>query len=365
MPATTPLSSRVPLVYEEVKRELRGRLASQWRTGKRLPPIKRLAAELGAGQSNTHRAVKELAAEGLLASRPGRGTFVCAPPKAAPPRRQTNVRQIVLVRSSASELMIDRIADGFRDGLPGDLRDKVTLAYLKHKVISEWPDADAVVVINPNSVGDFDIKPHQTFVAIDTAITGGVSKTKRLDIVSTDSAQGSQLAGQWMRDVGCDDIFFVGCTDKLVHQSGQTSSVRLRGFEAGYGKTIADKHRLLVEAYMSDHGAMAAAHYMAMRNRPPGVFCASDDLAMGFMHGALGHGMRPGIDYQLVGFDGQTRGQEISCGPLTTVAAPVTLMGRTGAELLRTRLKNPDQPTRRVLLGCSFIKGATARRIEN
>lgn len=359
---TATTTSRVPLVHEEIVGRLRRKLASQWRTGKRLPPIKQLATELGVGQSNTHRAIKQLAAEGLLASRPGRGTFVCdAPASSTTATRSVDVKQIRLLRTFCNEQMLDRIFDGFMEGLPADLRDKVVVEKARLQKNIQWPEADAVVAINPNDLGAFNLTPRQSLLVIDTAITKGVAATARFDTVLADSAQGSHVAGRWMRNIGCEDVCFVGVRSEAFGGDCPTSRIRHDGFEAGFGKPFADAHKIYVPLYMTDQGALAASRYMAMPDRPAGVFCASDDLAMGFMHGALGHGLRPGVDYQLVGFDGQSRGQDISCGPLSTVAAPAGLMGHTAADLLRSRFENPDQPTRRVMLGCSFIEGVTAR----
>src|SRR5689334_19497719 len=63
-------------VYHSIKSRLQRQLGRRWPGGTRLPPIKELAKQLKTGQTNTHRAVKELARAGLLVSRSGQGTFV-------------------------------------------------------------------------------------------------------------------------------------------------------------------------------------------------------------------------------------------------------------------------------------------------
>src|SRR5687768_5532212 len=63
-------------MYQNIKARLHRQLGRRWPVGTRLPSIRELAKELNAGQTNTHRAVKELARIGLLVSRSGQGTFV-------------------------------------------------------------------------------------------------------------------------------------------------------------------------------------------------------------------------------------------------------------------------------------------------
>src|ERR1051326_608108 len=62
--------------YRKIKSRLVARVGNEWTVGTRLPTIQMIARQLKAGQRNTHRAVRELVAEGVLASAPRRGTFV-------------------------------------------------------------------------------------------------------------------------------------------------------------------------------------------------------------------------------------------------------------------------------------------------
>src|SRR5688572_28805157 len=78
--AQSPGQTRIvrPKTYEEIKRWLVEQVGKQWQPGDRLPPIHQLSRSIGAGSTNTHRAVRELVREGWLESWPRRGTFVRA-----------------------------------------------------------------------------------------------------------------------------------------------------------------------------------------------------------------------------------------------------------------------------------------------
>lgn len=69
-------SSAVPL-YQQIVDQVRGKiLAGELQPGEPLPSIRQLAADLLISVITTKRAYQELEAEGLIQTRPGRGTFV-------------------------------------------------------------------------------------------------------------------------------------------------------------------------------------------------------------------------------------------------------------------------------------------------
>lgn len=364
-----PIGHALPLAYEQVRQELRQRLGKQWRPGTRLPPIKELARLLGTGQTSTHRAVKELAAEGLLVSRPGRGTFVCGASSALGQDQAITLgaplagKRICLFHSTVDQMTqnaVDVLLDELADA--GGLSDTVRPRFGDiHELLAARRNADAVILINGSYQSPLDIPENQLVVVIDTGIVESLAISHdHYDIVSVDSEQGGFLVGRWMRRIECNGVAFVGCPSSDGRYD-LTSSARLRGFEHGWGEAIKAERQLKVAKYVPDHGARAFAKYLAMEDRPEGVFCASDDLAVGFVHGGMAHGMEAGRDFQLVGFDGQIRGQELVGGPMTTVKAPMDQMGHSAVELLIQRFGDRDRQVRRMFLGCSLIKGATTR----
>jgi len=68
--------SPVPL-YQQIVDQIRGKiLTGQLKPGDPLPSIRQLAADLSISVITTKRAYQELENEGLIQTRPGRGTFV-------------------------------------------------------------------------------------------------------------------------------------------------------------------------------------------------------------------------------------------------------------------------------------------------
>lgn len=358
--------------HERVKQQVRELLAQRWAPGTRLPPIAALARQLGAGHNNTHRAVRELVAEGLLISRPGMGTAVpdvAAPTRSiiaadepAAPRSAGAVRgKVVQIVYCEGHAFLLQMVESAREHLRLQrCRVKMTQfgtsdRHRTHELID--PSADAVMLINPFS--PVRVGPHQVLSVVTTSVNLGVAMPGGYDIVSVDSDQGGYLAGEHLRKIGCESVCFVGCRNDVEFGYDMTSAVRLAGFERGWGEPLPRERCCVVHRYISANGAQAVAKYLAMAPRPQGVFCASDDLAFGFVHGALAHGLHAGRDYRLIGFDGQDRGRDIDGGPLTTIEVPTTRMGAVAAQLLTDRFNQPGQPVRRLALGCSLRAGNT------
>jgi LacI family transcriptional regulator len=69
------------------------------------------------------------------------------------------------------------------------------------------------------------------------------------------------------------------------------------------------------------------------RTRPTGVFCANDLLALGLLQHLTQHGVRVPDDVAIVGYD-DIEFASAAAVPLTSVAQPRHLLGRTAARLL-------------------------------
>jgi GntR family transcriptional regulator len=76
--AAGPSPSPLPL-YRQVKQHLMNRvLAREWKSGESLPSEMRLAEEYGLSQGTVRKAIEEMANEGLVSRKAGRGTFVAS-----------------------------------------------------------------------------------------------------------------------------------------------------------------------------------------------------------------------------------------------------------------------------------------------
>jgi DNA-binding LacI/PurR family transcriptional regulator len=371
-----------------VQDRLRELLADQ-PVGSRLPPIPDLARQLKTGQTYTYRAVRDLVSQGILVSSPRRGTFLVRSARQAARTRalasgegpSTRTRsatslggkkvRLFLHRRAASDFMFSRIADAFCDAAAAtgmDVQRELT-EFSRLDEMHRYPD-DALVLVNPggsqSQPSQIVFGPRQVLVVVSTADVVPVAAIGRFDVVTVVQEQGAYVAGVHMRAAGVTSTCFLG-----VWQDGQIgrpydliSQARLAGLQRGLGESIDPSRCLGCIAYDPAPGAMAVREFVQMLRAGqlgsrPGLFAASDDLAVGFALGAASQGMMCGVDYQLVGFDGQQVGRDLRLGALATVGVPCEQMGQKAAELLAQRLHDADRPVHRLHLGCSFLEGKT------
>ena len=106
-------------------------------------------------------------------------------------------------------------------------------------------------------------------------------------------------------------------------------------------------------------GAAAGDVFLAMRPRPTGVVCASDEMAIGFIKTLAQAGVRCPIDVSVVGFDGIAFAD--FCEPtLTTIRQPRAELGAASARALLAALSGKAAaPKRLVLRGALVVRGST------
>lgn len=357
-------------VHEAVKQRVRAQLGRRWPVGSCLPPIRQLARELDAGESSTYRAMRDLAAEGLLVSRRGQGTYVMRAaadpalaaqqaPAPSPGRRLVNL----LFCRQNPDAFLRNMAEALASVLEGaGVQVRVHRRDEPGPALT-YPDipGDAWVLLNPPAI-KLSSPPGVALLVVSTLARVDVDMVGGYDVVGIDQYQGGLLAGRCLRQAGCRSVFFIGASEREgSSQQRLTSQMRFEGLQAGWGKPIPPEHVYLRPYTSQLLGVQAAAHYLAMADRPDGVFAITDDAASSFQIGLMTHGLSPRRDYQLVGFDGQEQGRLVVGGPLTTVQIPAELMGLRAGELLRDRLAEPSRAPHRLALGCLLREGATTR----
>ena len=101
-------------------------------------------------------------------------------------------------------------------------------------------------------------------------------------------------------------------------------------------------------------GFKAAQTLLDLAQPPTAIFAANDVSALGAIEAARSRHLRIPEDLSIVGFDDIPRAL-YSYPPLTTVRQPLTEIGRLATRLLLKHIKNPDQPTERIVLETEFV----------
>jgi DNA-binding LacI/PurR family transcriptional regulator len=86
----------------------------------------------------------------------------------------------------------------------------------------------------------------------------------------------------------------------------------------------------------------------------------SDEMAFGALRSLHAHGLQPGRDLSVVGFDGHEMSDHLD---LTTIVQPVEEVGARAAQALLDALDDPTRTPEQVTLPLSMVvRGSTALR---
>jgi DNA-binding LacI/PurR family transcriptional regulator len=105
-------------------------------------------------------------------------------------------------------------------------------------------------------------------------------------------------------------------------------------------------------------GRRAARTLLQRADRPTGVICSSDVIAIGVVQEARELGLRVPDDLSVVGFDGIEAASWVD-PPLTTIEQPIDQIATTAVELLQSVIAEPMRSLPRVLFQPRLRQGAT------
>jgi DNA-binding LacI/PurR family transcriptional regulator len=155
--------------------------------------------------------------------------------------------------------------------------------------------------------------------------------------VSVDDVHGGSLAVQHLIDTGRHRIALVG---------GHTGITQVRERREGAAlaaNASADQVELITidtSGLSLEAGRQAGSQIadMAAQERPTGVFCANDLLALGLMQQLARRGVAVPADIGVIGYD-DIEFAEAAMVPLTSLRQPRAEIGRTAAQLMAAELE--------------------------
>lgn len=107
-------------------------------------------------------------------------------------------------------------------------------------------------------------------------------------------------------------------------------------------------------------GFDGAGMMLELPGRPTALFCENDEMAIGALKRIKQQGLRVPQDISLVGFDDIPFAAYCD-PPLTTIAQPAEMFGRTAVEMLIALIEKTSLPQRHVVLPFELaLRGSTA-----
>lgn len=173
-----------------------------------------------------------------------------------------------------------------------------------------------------------------------------------------DNAQGGEMAVQHLVELGHTNIAYVG--DRLLKDypspvtQGRYEGAQRAAVAAGLNPNLPN----IPGGFTMSGGRHAFEQLLQLEQRPTAVFCASDEMAVGVISGALGHGLSVPHDLSVVGFDNHDMAEAVG---LTTIGQPMGSAGAAAAELLLELINDSHAKPQHVLLPLTFFaRGTTA-----
>jgi LacI family transcriptional regulator len=150
--------------------------------------------------------------------------------------------------------------------------------------------------------------------------------------VSCDRFLGGQLVGRHLLEIGCHrPVSLMSPRENIEGSRDKRFGFEQVFTQAGRGVPPCLPHDTQMEPYQS--GYQAGLQLLAQESLPDGIFCESDDVALGLMQALLEHDIRIPEQVAIVGFD-DTPNARFGPMPLSTVHQPLDNMAKQAIELL-------------------------------
>jgi LacI family transcriptional regulator len=197
----------------------------------------------------------------------------------------------------------------------------------------------------------------QPYVLIDRDLPGLAA-----NFVGTNDEKAGWLATRHLIDMGC---------RRIAHIRGHENSTgvgRLEGYrqalrQAGipYAEELVVR-RSYVDVEATRQGAEAMRQLLQLDQKPDGVFCFNDPLAIGAMSTILEAGLRVPEDIALIGC-GNLPNNDWLRVPLSSIDQHSLLIGQRAAELVLNLIESKQTPrSRTIVLEPSLVVRASTRR---
>jgi LacI family transcriptional regulator len=218
-------------------------------------------------------------------------------------------------------------------------------------VISRWIE-DGVAGIIYASILTRSITPPRQLKASNTVLLNCHTETAGYTTVLPSETLGGLAATEALIARGCNRIAFIGGEDWMEAAKDR--------FE-GYRNALATAGRRLEADLVRDGNFLPSGGYEAtrellrMRDRPDGIFCANDLMAVGAYEALKEAGLSIPDDVAVVGYDDQELARHLN-PPLTTILLPHREMGQWAVDWILTQSKDKPVSPRTMRLECPLIQ---------
>jgi LacI family transcriptional regulator len=195
---------------------------------------------------------------------------------------------------------------------------------------------DGIVFMGANiteeHVKEFESSP------VPIVLAATLEKTESIPAVNIDYKQAAYDAVAHLIQEGNKNVGFVmGPTNEPINYDQKLSGYKQALADGGI---TFDERLVFVGDNTHDSGLEASRHFLALDDPPTAVFVATDEMALGVIHGVQDSGQAVPQDMEVIGFD-NTRLATMVRPQLTTVVQPMYDIGAVAMRLL-TKYMNKE-----------------------
>jgi GntR family transcriptional regulator, arabinose operon transcriptional repressor len=366
MPVQPVLTAKYRHIIDWAKAEMR---SGQLRPGDKLPSESELCTRFSVSRSAVRQALALLAREGWLESRKGVGSFCTA-------RRGATTKDLALVSYFSASYIFPGIVSAFerraqRDGFhvvfnqsEGELdKERSILVKLAEKGVG----GIAIIPINagldgPDCPSDLATTNHALLeelreggtqvLLVDNNFGDGLFPSIGLDDRSVGRAAAAYMHGRGHRDL------------VLVYsQEHRPFKLRRQGFAEGFAELGDGARTVDLRLRRREEAEEALCDYLS-RERPGGVFCANDEIAVALYRAAARLGLTIPAELSVISVDNSDYAS-LPGIDLTSIAHPSAFIGARAAQMLMDGMASGETRYKEVIdIEPEIIERGSVRRIQ-
>ncbi|CQR48159.1 Catabolite control protein A [Paraliobacillus sp. PM-2] len=184
------------------------------------------------------------------------------------------------------------------------------------------------------------------------ALAATVDPTDIVPSVNIDYEQAAYEATKYLIDNGNTHPAYVSPVEETA-----TNELKYKGYERALKETNqeVDASYIVKGDYSYESGKDAAEKLINLSNRPSSIFVASDEMALGVIHGIQDKGLRVPEDIEVFGFD-NTRLATMVRPTLSTIVQPMYDIGAVAMRLLTKYMNKEEVEEANVILPHQIIE---------
>ena len=200
-----------------------------------------------------------------------------------------------------------------------------------------------------------------TSSSVPVVLSSTYDKTNTIPSVNIDNEKAAYEATKFLIEQGNNNVAFI-----YGHDETPISQFKFEGYKRALAEfDFKFNQDFIVNVdYSYDSGIKAVKQLLSLDRKPTAVFVASDEMALGVIHGAQDMGYRVPEDLEVFGFN-NTRLATMVRPTLSTIVQPMYDIGAVSMRLLTKFMNNDEVPEKKIILPHRIIERNSTRRSES